>query len=61
MYEANQESMHHREAKARFEHEALTSWTEYRKTGWHLTGEELREWLATWGTDDETPVPSSHK
>ena len=45
------------EAGERFTKEALASWTAYQETGRHLTGEEARAWLDTWGTDDETPAP----
>lgn len=43
-----------------FKQEALASWEEYLKTGLHLTGGEVREWLNTWGTDDEKDAPECH-
>jgi predicted transcriptional regulator len=41
--------------------EALTSWTAYQETGQHLTGPEVRDWLKTWGTDEETDTPQCHE
>ena len=45
------------EAMEQFEQEALASWESYEETGQHLTGQEIRNWLDTWGTDKETGVP----
>ena len=61
MCQAIRDYVDREEAKESFKQEALASWTAYQETGRHLTGNELREWLATWGTDDETPVPSCHE
>jgi predicted transcriptional regulator len=49
------------EARERFKEEALASWTEYRETGLHLTGEETRAWLDTWGTETEMEIPACHE
>ena len=40
--------------------EALAAWEDYKKTGLHLTLEEVDAWLATWGDDDEKPAPECH-
>ncbi|GLS22542.1 CopG family transcriptional regulator [Labrys miyagiensis] len=48
------------EARESFRREALASWEEYRDTGQHLTGDELREWLRLWGTHEETEIPTCH-
>jgi predicted transcriptional regulator len=45
---------------ASFIEEALASWAEYQATGQHLTGEEVRKWLSTWGTGAEAEVPACH-
>jgi len=34
------------EKREAFKHEALEAWDEYQRTGLHLTGEEVDEWLA---------------
>ena len=56
------ERLERKEACERFKQEALTSWAAYKETGSHLTGQEVRIWLNTWGTDDqEQAVPECHK
>jgi predicted transcriptional regulator len=61
MLEAIQQYVEREEARESFKQEAVASWTAYQETGRHLTGQELRAWLRTWGTDDETTVPECHK
>ena len=61
MREAIQQYVEREEARERFRQEALTSWAAYKETGRHLTGQEVRTWLNTWGTDDEQAVPECHK
>jgi predicted transcriptional regulator len=55
MVEAVQQYVEREEAREDFKQEALASWTAYKETGRHLTGEEVGAWLKTWGTDDEKP------
>ncbi len=61
MREAIRDYVEREEAKERFKQEALAAWTAYQETGRHLSGEEVREWLATWGTDKETAPPPCHE
>lgn len=61
MLEAIQQYVEHEEARESFKQEALTSWAAYKETGLHLTGQEVRSWLNTWGTNDESAVPECHK
>lgn len=61
MLEAIQQYVEREEARESFKEEALASWAAYKETGRHLTGEEVRTWLTTWGTDDEKPVPECHE
>ena len=49
------------ESRERFKQEALASWTAYKETGRHLTGQEVRVWLSSWGTDDEKAIPECHE
>ena len=60
MREAIREYVEREEARESFKEEALASWTAFQETGRHLTGEELRDWLDTWGSDAETEVPDCH-
>lgn len=60
MREAIDQYLTREEARERFKAEALASWAEYRETGLHVTGEETREWLAKWGSEDEPVAPQCH-
>ncbi|PRP68479.1 CopG family transcriptional regulator [Chromobacterium amazonense] len=61
MLEAIQQYVEREEARESFKQEALASWAAYQETGQHLTGEEVRTWLSTWGAKDEKAVPECHK
>lgn len=56
MLEAIQQYVEREEARESFKQEALASWAAFKETGRHLTGQEVRTWLNTWGTDDERAV-----
>jgi predicted transcriptional regulator len=60
MREAIQQYVEREEARESFRQEALASWQAYRETGRHLTGQEARAWLDTWGTGDEKEAPGCH-
>ncbi len=61
MREAIQQYVEREEARESFRQEALASWQAYRETGRHVTGQEARAWLATWGTDEEKAAPACHE
>lgn len=61
MLDAIQQYVEREEARESFKQEALTSWASYQETGRHLTGEEARAWLNTWGAHDEKALPECHK
>ena len=61
MLEAIQQYVEREEACESFKQEALASWAAYQETGRHLTGQEVRTWLSTWGTEDEKAAPECHK
>lgn len=61
MKEAIRQYVENEEARSSFEREALASWHHYRETGLHLTGQEVQDWLKSWGTDEETDAPECHK
>ena len=60
MLEAIQQYVEREEARESFKAEALASWAEYQETGLHLTGEEMADWLNSWGTADEGECPPCH-
>ena len=61
MREAIHQYVEREEARESFRQEAVASWKVYRETGRHLTGEETRAWLDTWGGDDEKAMPECHE
>ncbi len=61
MREAIRDYVEREEARERFKQEALASWTAYQETGQHLTGQEVHDWLETWGTDQEAAIPPCHE
>ena len=61
MCEAIRNYIESEEAKENFKQEALASWVSYQETGLHLTGQEVREWLNNWGTNQEKEIPKCHK
>jgi len=61
MCEAIRDYVEREEARESFKQEALASWTAYQETGRHLTGQEVRDWLKTWGTDKEIQIPECHE
>ena len=60
MCDAIRDYVEREEVRESFKQEALASWTAYQETGQHLTGEEVRDWLNTWGTDQERKIPPCH-
>jgi predicted transcriptional regulator len=40
--------------------DAKAAWAFYQKTGLHLTLDEVGDWMSTWGTASEKPVPTCH-
>lgn len=61
MLEAIRDYIKRDEIREKFTQEALASWKSYKETGQHLTGQEVHDWLSTWGTDDEKEAPKCHK
>ncbi|MHB1397965.1 MAG: CopG family ribbon-helix-helix protein [Trichloromonadaceae bacterium] len=61
MREAIRDYVEREEAREDFKQEAMASWTAYQETGRHLTGQEVRNWLNTWGTDEEKEIPQCHE
>ncbi len=60
MREAIRNYVAREEAKENFKQEAVASWKAYQETGRHLTGQEVHNWLNTWGTEKETELPPCH-
>ena len=61
MREAIEQYVKREDRRETFKEEAMASWAAYQETGRYVTGAEVREWLSTWGTDEEQPAPKGHK
>jgi predicted transcriptional regulator len=61
MREAIAQYVAREEARESFKQEAVASWAAYQETGQHLTGQEVRAWLETWGTESNTALPECHE
>jgi len=61
MREAIRDYVEREEARESFKQEALAAWTAYKETGQHLTNQETRDWLTTWGSDKEKDIPECHE
>lgn len=48
-------------SKENFKKEALESWENYQETKLHLTGNEVLDWLNSWGTENEQKAPKCHE
>lgn len=49
------------QARETLKQEALKAWEHYQETGLHVTGQELKTWLSTWGTENELEAPQCHE
>lgn len=49
------------EQREAFHRDALQAWQEYKETGLHVTGDEVLDWLESWGTPNEKAAPTCHK
>jgi len=61
MREAIHQYVEREEKRSAFRQDAIKAWEDYQETLLHLTGEEVSEWLATWGTEDEKAAPKCHE
>ncbi len=60
MKEAIEQYVAREEVREADHKDAIASWEHYKATGLHLTFEEMDDWLATWGTSYEKPMPECH-
>jgi len=61
MLEAIQQYVEREEARENFKQDAVAAWEACQETGLHLTGQEVRAWLDTWGSEQEMVVPECHR
>ncbi len=61
MREAISQYVEREEKREALRLDTLKAWEEFQETRLHATAEEVDEWLESWGTDKELPVPECHK
>lgn len=61
MREAIAQYVDHEEKRETLREDTLKAWDEFQATGLHATAEEIDRWLATWGTENELPIPECHE
>lgn len=61
MREAISQYVEREERREALHKDTLAAWEEFQATGLHATAEEVDQWLASWGTDDERSAPECHK
>ena len=61
MVEAIKRYIEQEEHKAAFYADGLASWEEFQQDGQHITWDEAKSWIGTWGTDDEQEAPQCHE
>lgn len=61
MREAISQYVEREEKREAFRQDALKAWDQFQETGLHATAEEVDQWLASWGSDNELPTPTCHK
>lgn len=61
MREAIAQYVAHEEHREALNQQTLEAWEEFLSTGQHAAADEVREWLESWGTDEERPAPAWRK
>jgi len=61
MREAIAQYVEREENREALKQDTLKAWEEFQTTGLHATAEEVENWLASWGTENELPTPKCHK
>lgn len=61
MREAISQYVEREERREALRKDTLAAWDEFQASGQHATADEVDQWLASWGTDDERPAPECHE
>jgi predicted transcriptional regulator len=60
MREAIEEYVSREEKRQSFIQDAQSAWEEFERTGLHLTGEEVDDWMTKLESGEDAPVPECH-
>ncbi|MGY6663231.1 MAG: CopG family ribbon-helix-helix protein [Glycocaulis sp.] len=61
MREAISQYVEREEKREALRQATIDAWEEFQASGQQATAEEVDEWLASWGTDNERPAPACRK
>jgi len=61
MREAIRQYVEREEQYETLKQDVLASWDHFQNTGLHATAEEVEEWIASWGAENELPMPTCHR
>ena len=61
MREAITQYVEREEKREALRQDTLKAWEEFQETGLHATAEQVDQWLASWGTENELSAPECHK
>lgn len=61
MREAIAQYVEREEKREALRRDTLKAWGKFQETGLYATAEDVDQWLASWGTEDELPAPKCHK
>lgn len=61
MREAIAQYVEREEKREMLRRDTLKAWEEFQETGLHATAEDVDQWLASWGTENELSAPECHK
>lgn len=61
MKEAISQYLDREEEREQLKKQSLESWQSYQETGLHVTGAEVKDWLATWGEAEQKSKLECHK
>lgn len=61
MREAIAQYVEREERREGLRQETLSAWNEYQASGLHASAEDVEQWLASWGSENEIPAPECRK
>ena len=60
MLQAIEHFVSREEQRESLRQEGIAAWEEYQRTGLHLTGDEVREWIGRIRQGNKAPMPKCH-
>ena len=61
MQEAISQYVTREDNREAFNFDTVNAWNDYQQTGLHATAADVKNWLASWGSDNELSAPVCHR